>query len=383
MSKGDEMTGSHTRQAPAVELRTGDWATLGAAAGALRNAVFVREQGIAAHFEWDEWDARSVHCVAYLDGEPVATGRLLPDGHIGRMAVRADQRGRGIGRRVLDALLNVAAARGDTGVALSAQQQVEAFYRKQGFEPVGEPYDEVGIRHVMMRRSLLAGGLWAGLAALLATRATVVHAGALDAISGKDASAALRAALERGATQAVGKLGRAGGFLDNPKVRIPLPEGMQRVESLMRAMGRGPDLDELVTSMNRAAEQAVPQARQLLVDAVKSMTVDDAKAILSGGDDSVTRFFESRMRAPLTERFLPIVTKHVSRLGLAQRYNALAGQASRVGLLQERDASVERYVTTRSLDGLFLMIGEEERAIRRDPVKTGSKVIERVFGALR
>lgn len=383
MSKGDEMTGSHTRQAPAVELRTGDWATLGAAAGALRNAVFVREQGIAAHFEWDEWDARSVHCVAYLDGEPVATGRLLPDGHIGRMAVRADQRGRGIGRRVLDALLNVAAARGDTGVALSAQQQVEAFYRKQGFEPVGEPYDEVGIRHVMMRRSLLAGGLWAGLAALLATRATAVHAGALDAISGKDASAALRAALERGATQAVGKLGRAGGFLDNPKVRIPLPEGMQRVESLMRAMGRGPDLDELVTSMNRAAEQAVPQARQLLVDAVKSMTVDDAKAILSGGDDSVTRFFESRTRAPLTERFLPIVTKHVSRLGLAQRYNALAGQASRVGLLQERDASVERYVTTRSLDGLFLMIGEEERAIRRDPVKTGSKVIERVFGALR
>ncbi len=383
MSKGDEMTGSHTRQAPAVELRTGDWATLGAAAGALRNAVFVREQGIAAQFEWDEWDARSVHCVAYLDGEPVATGRLLPDGHIGRMAVRADQRGRGIGRRVLDALLNVAAARGDTGVALSAQQQVEAFYRKQGFEPVGEPYDEVGIRHVMMRRSLLAGGLWAGLAALLATRATVVHAGALDAISGKDASAALRAALERGATQAVGKLGRAGGFLDNPKVRIPLPEGMQRVESLMRAMGRGPDLDELVTSMNRAAEQAVPQARQLLVDAVKSMTVDDAKAILSGGDDSVTRFFESRTRAPLTERFLPIVTKHVSRLGLAQRYNALAGQASRVGLLQERDASVQRYVTTRSLDGLFLMIGEEERAIRRDPVKTGSKVIERVFGALR
>jgi hypothetical protein len=135
--------------------------------------------------------------------------------------------------------------------------------------------------------------------------------------------------------------------------------------------------------MNRAAEQAVPQARQLLVSAVKSMTVNDAKGILAGGDDSVTRFFESRTRAPLTERFLPIVTKQVSRPGLAQRYNALAGQGARLGLLKERDASVERYVTTRSLDGLFLMIGEEERAIRRDPVKAGSKVIERVFGALR
>ena len=377
------MNDDSTLHTPAIELRTGDWTTLGAAAGALRTAVFVREQGIPAELEWDEWDARSVHCVAWLDGEPVATGRLLPDGHIGRMAVRADQRGRGIGRQVLEVLVAIAAARGDAGVELSAQQQVEAFYRGQGFEPVGEPYDEVGIRHVKMRRSLLASGLWACIAASFAVRGERAWAGALDAISGNDASAALRAALERGAAQAVGKLGRAGGFLDNPKVRIPLPDGMRRVEPLMRSMGRGPELDELITSMNRAAEQAVPQARQLLVAAVKSMTVDDAKGILAGGDDSVTRFFESRTRAPLTERFLPVVTRQVSRLGLAQRYNALAGQAAKVGLLKERDASVERYVTTRSLDGLFLMIGEEERAIRRDPVKAGSKVIERVFGALR
>ena len=148
-------------------------------------------------------------------------------------------------------------------------------------------------------------------------------------------------------------------------------------------MGRGRELDELVTSMNRAAEQAVPQAKQLLVAAVKSMTVADAKGILTGGDDSVTRFFKSRTQAPLTERFLPIVTQHVSRLGLAKRYNSLAGQASKLGLLKERDASVERYVTTRALDGLYLMIAEEEKAIRRDPLKAGSKVIERVFGALR
>jgi predicted GNAT family N-acyltransferase len=379
----NEMNGNAIMDTRSIELRIGDWATLGAAAGALRTEVFVREQGIPAELEWDAWDARSVHCVAWLDGEPVATGRLLPDGHIGRMAVRADQRGRGIGRQVLEALIAIAAGRGDAGVELSAQQQVEGFYRLQGFEPVGAPYDEVGIRHVKMRRSLLASGLWACVAAPFAMRSAPARAGALDAISGNDATAALRAALERGAGQAVGKLGRAGGFLDNPKVRIPLPDGMRRVESLMRAMGRGPELDELVTSMNRAAEQAVPQARQLLVSAVKSMTVNDAKGILAGGDDSVTRFFESRTRAPLTERFLPIVTKQVSRPGLAQRYNALAGQGARLGLLKERDASVERYVTTRSLDGLFLMIGEEERAIRRDPVKAGSKVIERVFGALR
>jgi len=369
--------------APEIELRTGTWAQLGEAAGALRLAVFVREQGIPAALEYDAWDARSVHCVAFVDGEPAGTGRLLPDGHIGRMAVRADQRGRGIGRRVLEALMAIARERGDTSVELSAQTKVEAFYRAQGFVPVGEPYEEVGIPHLKMRRSLLAFAAWAGVALIAGGGAPPARAGALDAVSNADATSALRVALERGAGQAVARLGKPGGFLDDPKVRIPLPDGLRQAEGLLRATGRGRELDELVTSMNRAAEQAVPQAKQLLVAAVKSMSVSDAKAILTGGDDSVTQFFKTRTQAPLTERFLPIVTQQVSRLGLSKRYNALAGRASKLGLLKERDASVERYVTSRALDGLYLMIAEEERAIRRDPLKAGSKVIERVFGALR
>ena len=377
------MNGDDTVDQRAIDLRIGDWATLGEAAGALRTAVFVREQGIPAALEWDEWDARSVHCVAYRGDEPMGTGRLLPDGRIGRMAVRADLRGQGIGRRVLEALMAVASARGDTRIELSAQQQVEQFYRAQGFVPVGEPYDEVGIAHVRMRRSLLALGASACVAVVAGLGAPQARAGALDAVSNADATSALRVALERGAGQAVARLGKPGGFLDDPKVRIPLPDGLRQAEGLLRTMGRGRELDELVTSMNRAAEQAVPQARQLLVAAVKSMTVADAKGILTGGDDSVTRFFKSRTQAPLTERFLPVVTQQVSRLGLAKRYNALAGQVSKLGLLKERDASVERYVTTRALDGLYLMVAEEEKAIRRDPLKAGSKVIERVFGALR
>ncbi|MEB2351126.1 MAG: DUF4197 domain-containing protein [Burkholderiaceae bacterium] len=232
-----------------------------------------------------------------------------------------------------------------------------------------------------MRRSLLVLAAWAG-AAIATGGAAPARAAALDAVSNADAIGALRATLERGAGQAVAALGRPGGFLDDPKVRIPLPDGLRQAEGLLRATGRGRELDELVTSMNRAAEQAVPQAKQLLLAAVKSMSVADAKSILTGGEDSVTQFFQSRTQAPLTERFLPIVTQQVSRLGLAKRYNALAGQASKLGLLKARDASVERYVTTRALDGLYLMIAEEERAIRRDPLKAGSKVIERVFGAL-
>ena len=141
-------------QGAALELRVGDWNTLGADAGAVRTEVFVREQGIPAELEWDEWDALSIHCVAYDGGRAVATGRLLPDGHIGRMAVLADARRGGIGGRVLQRLIEAAVARGDAEVLLNAQAYVAGFYRRHGFEAFGEPFDEVGIPHVAMRRAL-------------------------------------------------------------------------------------------------------------------------------------------------------------------------------------------------------------------------------------
>ncbi len=141
-------------RAAGVELRTGDWATLGADALAVRTAVFVREQGIPQQLEHDEHDAQSVHCVAYRDGHALGTGRLLPDGHIGRMAVLPHARGAGIGGSILGELLALAAARGDTRIELSAQCQVESFYRAQGFEAVGEAFHEAGIAHIRMRRLL-------------------------------------------------------------------------------------------------------------------------------------------------------------------------------------------------------------------------------------
>ncbi|MGD9945836.1 MAG: GNAT family N-acetyltransferase [Burkholderiaceae bacterium] len=138
----------------AVSLRCGDWALLGADAGAVRSAVFVVEQGIPAEEEWDSRDADSLHCVAYAaDGTPVGTGRLLPDGHIGRMAVLADWRSAGIGSLILLRLIEQGDARGHRMLELSAQCAVEGFYRRHGFSPVGEPYDEVGIAHVRMQRA--------------------------------------------------------------------------------------------------------------------------------------------------------------------------------------------------------------------------------------
>jgi hypothetical protein len=203
------------------------------------------------------------------------------------------------------------------------------------------------------------------------------------AVSDSDASLGIRTALERGAVAAVGLLGRADGFLGNPKVRIPLPGFLDDAAPLLKAAGQQRRVDELVTAMNRAAEAAVPEAKTLLVNAVKSMSVSDAQQILTGGDDAATQFFARRTREPLGVKFLPIVTRATQKVALAEKYNALAGKASSFGLLKREDANLESYVTGKALDGLYLMIGEEERKIRSDPVGTGSAVLKRVFGSLR
>jgi predicted GNAT family N-acyltransferase len=140
--------------ADGLVLRLGDWERLGADARPLREAVFIEEQGVPADLERDALDVDALHCVAYRGGRAVATGRLLPQAKIGRMAVRADARGQGIGRRVLDALVARAQARGDAAVELSAQRTAVDFYRRRGFETIGEPYQEAGIEHLRMRRVL-------------------------------------------------------------------------------------------------------------------------------------------------------------------------------------------------------------------------------------
>lgn len=127
----------------------------------------------------------------------------------------------------------------------------------------------------------------------------------------------------------------------------------------------------------------MPEAKTLLVSAVKSMSVDDGRRILTGGDDSVTQFFAGKTREPLTERFLPVVTRETEKLSLAEKYNAVAGKAAGFGLMKKQDANIQQYVTGKALDGLYLMIGEEERKIRQDPVATGSAILKKVFGGLR
>lgn len=200
-------------------------------------------------------------------------------------------------------------------------------------------------------------------------------------LTDKDASGGLREALVQGASKAVGQLGTDGGFLNNPKVKIGLPASLAPVEGMLRTMGRGKDLDALVDTMNKAAEQAVPKAKVLLVDAVKKMSVEDAKRILSGGDDSATQYFKEKTSAQLAESFLPTVKATTDKLALAEQYNRVAGKAGSLGLGGD-ELKIENYVTRKALDGLFLMIAEEERAIRQNPLGAAGGLARKAFGAL-
>jgi len=206
--------------------------------------------------------------------------------------------------------------------------------------------------------------------------------GAADAIAPKDSVAALKTALDQGANRAVAQLGIADGFLKNPKVKIPLPPALKKADKGLRMIGMGDQADELVVAMNRAAEAAVPEARTLLVDAVKQMSLDDARQILTGGDDAGTQYFRKVSYDKLQARFLPLVKEKTDRTQLAKQYNDLAGQAAQFGLVETKDSNVEGYVTRKALDGLFLMIAQEERAIRKNPLGQSSKILQSVFGAL-
>ena len=193
----------------------------------------------------------------------------------------------------------------------------------------------------MQRRNFNQAGVSA-LGLLIWATCQQAHALSLGDISNADASKGLKTALEKGVSVAVSLLGTTDGFLGNPKVRIPLPGYLEDASKLLRNFGQGQRIDELVTAMNRAAESAVPMGKDLLVGAVRSMSVNDAKNILTGGDTSVTNFFAEKTRAPLGVKFLPVVNQATEKVGLASKYNAVAGKAAGFGLVKKEDANIQQ-----------------------------------------
>lgn len=212
---------------------------------------------------------------------------------------------------------------------------------------------------------------------------TNVHGAGLDGLANKDAVGGLKEALTQGAEIAVASLGKSDGFLGNPKVRIPLPGNLDKAAGLMRRLGAKKQVDELETAMNRAAEAAVPEAKTLLVNSIKQMSVEDARGILTGGEDAATQYFRRTTSGALGEKFQPIVQKAIAKVKMADKYDEFAGKAAKYGLVKEKDAHLDQYVTQKALDGLYLMIAEEEKSIRQNPLGAAGGLAKKVFGLLR
>lgn len=204
-------------------------------------------------------------------------------------------------------------------------------------------------------------------------------------VSDWEISDGLRQALFQGLRNAVSDLGRYNGFLDNARVRIPLPGSLQKTEKLLRAMGQGGKVDEFVEAMNHAAEEAVPVAADIFLDSVKQMSFNDARNILfSGQDDAATRFFRRTSEDRLRREFRPIVEDFTERVGVTQKYKEMMGRYGIFGRFVGQDASdVDGYITEKAMDGLFLLVADEEKKIRRDPVGRTTDILRKVFGILR
>lgn len=198
-------------------------------------------------------------------------------------------------------------------------------------------------------------------------------------LSEKDIIDGLKQALEIGTGEAVALVSKKNGYLNNPKIKIPLPENVQKAEGILRNIGLGSKVDEFEQSMNRAAERAAPRAKSIFWDAIRNMTFTDARQILDGQDDAATAYFQQKTATQLQEAFQPIVNQAMSEVGVTQAYQSVDRKIRTLPFTQSLSVDLDAYVTDRALEGLFLMLAEEEKKIRRDPAARVTDLLKKVF----
>lgn len=206
-----------------------------------------------------------------------------------------------------------------------------------------------------------------------------------SSVTDSEIAGGLKEALTKGVRYAIDNLGRENGFLDDARVRIPLPKSLQKIEKPLRYAGQGKAVDEFIESMNHAAEKAVPVAIDVFVDAISQMTFDDARKILfSGQNDAATQFFRRTSEETLREKFRPIVEKFTEEVGVTNKYKTMIGKYGFAGRFLSKDATdLDSYVTQKALDGLFYMVAQEEAKIRKNPLGRTTSLLKKVFGILR
>jgi hypothetical protein len=201
-----------------------------------------------------------------------------------------------------------------------------------------------------------------------------------NTLSDSKINAGLKQALQIGAENSVKLVGRKDGYFANNAIKILMPKNLQPLEKGLRVVGYGPKIDSFILSMNRSAEAAAPAARKIFVDAITSMSIDDARHILTGGDTAATEYFKQKTTSQLTTAFHPVVEKTMADNGVTKQYNALVGKYKSLPFTKSQNLDITDYVVGKALDGLFYQVGEEEKKIRKDPAKQTTDLLKEVFG---
>jgi Protein of unknown function (DUF4197) len=234
------------------------------------------------------------------------------------------------------------------------------------------------------RMSLPTLALFTSLAALaqnpLGQLGGLTHLGGNSSLSDTKIASGLKQALSVGTKNAVHLVDKPGGYLDNPAIKILLPKSLQTVESLLRGAGQGPKIDSFVGSMNHAAESAAPAAEQIFADAVTAMTIDDARKLLNGGDTSITEYFKSKTSTQLATAFRPSVERAMSENDVTKQYQALTANVPQMPFMKSSSLDINTYVVNQALNGLFYMLGQQEKDIRQNPAARTTGLLKEVFG---
>lgn len=200
-----------------------------------------------------------------------------------------------------------------------------------------------------------------------------------SSLSEAEIGSGLKEALTIGSGNVVSQLGKSGGFSQDKAVYIPLPENLKKVRSAMKLVGMDGMLDDLELKLNQAAEVATPKAKSHFIGAIKQMSLTDARNILSGPDDAATRYFQSKMSAPLAEEMTPIVAESLSQVGAVKQYDAVMAQYSDIPFVPDVKSDLNNYVVNKAMDGIFHYLAVEEAAIRQNPVKRSTALLKKVF----
>ncbi|SEA56782.1 Protein of unknown function [Desulfuromusa kysingii] len=203
----------------------------------------------------------------------------------------------------------------------------------------------------------------------------------VNTLSNSDISLGLQEALRVGTERVVSQLGQVDGFSADDLIHIPLPENLQKVRSVLETVGMSSMMDDLELKLNRAAEQATPQAKALFWQSIEEMTIDDVQRIYSGAENSATQYFQEKMSQPLAAAMQPLISKSMSEVGAISAYDAAIGQYRSIPFVPDVKADLTAYVVEKGMDGIFFYLGKEEAAIRKDPVKRTTEILQKVFGA--